>query len=115
MSDDNNISETKAQLEMIENALKQDPTNSDLLQLQSELKQLLALLSPDESASENKEQETSPPGSSVVQDLSKLEGQKVRAPVREGGDCSELAPWLQSRVPRECRNWSPVPDTAALT
>ena len=92
MSDDDNISETQAQLEMIETALKQDPTNSDLLQLQSELKQLLALLSPDESASENKdkEQETSPPGSSVVQDLSKLEGQKVRAPVREGGDCSEL-------------------------
>ena len=92
MSDDNNISETKAQLEMIENALKQDPTNSDLLQLQSELKQLLALLSPEagDSASENKEeQETSPLGS-VVQDLSKLEGQKVRAPVRGDGDCSEL-------------------------
>ena len=90
MSDDDNISETQAQLEMIETALKQDPTNSDLLQLQSELKQLLALLSPDESASENKEQETSPTGSSVVQDLSKLEGQKVRAPGRAGGDCSEL-------------------------
>ena len=92
MSDDNNISETKAQLEMIENALKQDPTNSDLLQLQSELKQLLALLSPeaDDSASENKEEQETSPLSSVVQDLSKLEGQKVRAPVREGGDCSEL-------------------------
>ena len=88
MSDDDNISETQAQLEMIETALKQDPTNSDLLQLQSELKQLLALLSPDDSASENTE--ISPPGCSVVQDLSKLEGQKVRAPVRDGGDCNEL-------------------------
>ena len=94
MSDDNNISETRAQLDMIENALKQDPTNSDLLQLQCELKQLLSLLSPEadaiESGSvENKDERVSP--STPVEDLtSKLEGQKVRAPVRDRGDCSEL-------------------------
>ena len=95
MSDDNNISETRAQLDMIENALKQDPNNSDLLQLQSELKQLLALLSPEADAHDSELGEIGKerllPGNSVVEDLNgKLEGQKVRAPVRDGGDCSEL-------------------------
>ena len=48
-----------------ENALKQDPNNSDLLRLQSGLKQLLALLSPGEDTNEsgsveNKHERVSP-------------------------------------------------------
>ena len=80
------------QLEMIESALTQDPNNSDLLQLQSELKQLLALLSPDpeKSKSDDKETSSSNYNEKLTEDFRKLEGQKVRAPVRDEAECSEL-------------------------
>ena len=82
MSEDTNIDETKAQLEMIETALRSDPTNSDLLQLKTDLITLLSLLdSKDEDTSSNSNETKS---NQVQSDeLTKLEGQKVRASVSE--------------------------------
>ena len=52
-SDDSNLEETKAQLQMIETALLADPDNADLLQLKSDLHTLLALLQPEADVDHN--------------------------------------------------------------
>ena len=96
-SDDSNLEETKAQLQMIETALLADPDNADLLQLKSDLHTLLALLQPEADVDHNTasldsggdhEKSKDDDGASLARELQKLEGQKVRAPVSEGG--SEL-------------------------
>ena len=91
MSSENegSLQETKCQLEMVETALASDPSNDDLLQLKADLMTLIQLLEPEEkSSSISNNDETLDKGDSKdkqeglsSEELSKLEGMKVRASV----------------------------------
>jgi len=88
MSSSDELAETEAQLEMIESALLADPGNVELLSLKSDLLTLLTLMKPSGSNSEQQVQiskEISEPHSEnqqrLSQELLKLEGVKVRAPL----------------------------------
>jgi len=88
MSSSDELAETEAQLEMIESALLADPGNVELLSLKSDLLTLLTLMKPSGSNSEQQVQiskEISEPHSEnhqrLSQELIKLEGVKVRAPL----------------------------------
>lgn len=91
MSDEDSIAESKAQLEMVETALLSDPSNNDLLQLKTDLTTLLQLLDPDFSNTKTTVDNDTESSSAVnsnggntdnfSQELSKLEGMKVMAPI----------------------------------
>ena len=83
MSEDTNIDETTAQLKMIETALISDPTNSDLLQLKTDLITLLSLLGSKDHETNNSSSNEAKSNQVQSDELTKLEGLKVKAPVSE--------------------------------